>query len=506
MVVEHVPAVVVGSGLAGMTAALSLAPLPTLVLTKTDAMVGGSTPWAQGGVAFPRDRDDQALHVHDTIVSGAGHTDQRAAEALVAGADAARDWLEAQGIAFDRDPSGHYQFGREGAHSTRRILHVGADATGLGLATGLATRLQAQPHLTLRPRALAMRLLPGALLTYEADRGLVLIRSPRILLAGGGLGQLFAATTAPAEGTGDTIALALEAGADVRDLEMIQFHPTALAVRPAGAPNLSLLTEALRGEGALLVTADTPDSAPYPLDTGHPQGSLGPRDVLSRAIFRRQQAGFPVWLDARAVPHSATKFPTVTRLCGAVGLDPVRDLLPVVPAVHYTMGGITTDLRGRTSLAGVWAAGETACTGVHGGNRLASNSLLECVVWGRAAALDARDSRPVEFGSRDPATPIEEKLVSPSLASELRRALQTTLSLVAGPIRSGTGLQKGLDDIRALQHRWADAASADWVSAGLTFDQLRAILETRGLLTLGPAVLRHALARTTSLGAHFRRE
>ena len=511
MIVEHRQAVVVGSGLAGLTAALSLAPLDALVVTKTEAPVSGSTPWAQGGVAFPRDPDDEPVHIRDTLVSGAGHTDAQAAAFLVEAAPRARAWLEAQGVAFDRDAKGAYQYGREGAHSARRILHVGADGTGAGLASVLASRLATATHVTMRPQALAVRLVAGGLLTFEQARGLVLVISPRIILAGGGLGQLFAATTAPGEATGDTIALALEGGAPVTDLEMIQYHPTALAARKPGAPALSLLSEALRGEGALLVTAENLQGLGLrPLDTGHPQGSLGPRDVLSRAIYYRQSAGFPVWLDARSVHDTAHHFPNVTRLCAEVGLDPARDLLPVVPAVHYTMGGVATDREGRTGLAGVWAAGETARTGVHGANRLASNSLLECVVWGQAAAVSALaapdtlaafDERKVHGMAQGWAS---WRLPGVTLADELRPRIQAVMGQAAGPVRTARGLEAGLEGLEGFHGLWDKAASGGRRLEGLTFDEARAILEVRNLLTLGPAVLDQALARTASLGAHFR--
>jgi len=513
MIVESFPAIVVGSGLAGMTAALSMGSLRTLVVTKTEGTIGGSTPWAQGGVAFPRDAEDAPVHVHDTLVSGAGHGDPEAVQALISRAPGALRWLEDQGVAFDRDASGGYLFGREGAHSTRRILHVGADGTGSGLAATLAGRLLSSPNITLRHRTMALLLVPGGLLTFEEGRGLVHIRSPRIILAGGGLGQLFAATTAPAEGTGETMALALEAGAPMSDLEMVQYHPTALAIRRPGSPSLSLLTEALRGEGALLVTAENLEGTGLrPLDTGHPQGSLGPRDVLSRAIFRRQAAGFPVWLDARSVSESNRKFPTVTRLCAEVGLDPTRDLLPVVPAVHYTMGGIHTDLVGRTGLAGVWAVGENARTGVHGANRLASNSLLECVVWGRAAALDAvtaREHAGVEDGPTQKA--MAEGYTGwrqPPLAfaSALRSRIQTVMGQAAGPIRTAEGLTQGLKALDIYLEEWNQAAVDGPHHAELSFDQVRALGETKNLLVLGKAVLTRALKRTESLGAHYRED
>jgi len=510
VIVEHRQVVVVGSGLAGLTVALSLAPLDTLVLTKTESSVSGSTPWAQGGVAFPRDTQDESAHIHDTLVSGAGHTDPESAAFLVRHAHSARTWLEDQGVVFDKDAGGGYHYGQEGAHSSRRILQVGSDGTGAGLAQSLTDRLRSASHVTLRPKTFAVHLVPGGILTLEADRGLVLVLSPRIFLAGGGLGQLFAATTAPEEATGDCIALGLEAGAPVNDLEMIQYHPTALALRRPGAPSLSLLSEALRGDGAILVTAEKDNPGLRPLDTKHPLGSLGPRDVLSRAIYHRQVAGFPVWLDARAVKDSARHFPTVTRLCAEVGLDPALNLLPVVPAVHYTMGGVVADQRGRTGLAGVWVAGETARTGVHGANRLASNSLLECVVWGRAAAEDALLSprpTPVFNEAKVPALAegwASRRLPSLAFATALKPLIQALMGKAAGPVRTARGLEAGLEGLAVYQGQWDKASSGGHALGDLTFGGARAILEVRNLLILGPTVLTQALARKDSLGAHFR--
>jgi L-aspartate oxidase len=498
MIVERWPAVVVGSGLAGMTAALSLEPLQTLVLTKTDGE-GGSTPWAQGGVAFPRDAADIPLHINDTLISGAGHTDATAAEFLVGSALEARSWLESEGVVFDREPGGGYVYGREGAHSARRVLHVGADATGFGLAQAMARRVRSTPRITTRSRTFVVKLVEGGVLTLEADRGPVLILSPRIFLAAGGMGQLFDAATAPAEGTGDAIALALEAGIPVADLEMVQFHPTALGVRRPGAPSLSLLTEALRGDGAVLVTADGKGGI-LPLDTGHPLGSLGPRDVLSRAIFRREKAGFAVWLDARSVTAVHEHFPTVTKLCAEVGLDPARDLLPVVPAAHYTMGGVVTDLRGRSDRHGVWAAGEAARTGVHGANRLASNSLLECVVFGRAAAEDAL-AHPGPVGDPTDAM-MFEPVPDVETAHRVKAELQASMTLAAGPVRDAQGLLAGLERLSLYEARWEEASTEPL--SELTFGDARTILETANLLRLGREVLNQALARKSSLGAHFR--
>jgi L-aspartate oxidase len=508
VIVEHHEAVVVGTGLAGLTTALSLAPLKTLVVTKTTGSQSGSTPWAQGGVAFPRNDEDIPVHIQDTLVSGAGHTDPAAADFLIHRAPGARSWLEAEGVVFDNDDQGRYYYGREGAHSARRILHVGADGTGAGLSAALNAALAQAPHVTLRTETMAVKLVPGGLLLFEKARGLVLVLSPRIVLAGGGLGQLFDATTAPAEATGDTIALALDAGIAVTDLEMVQFHPTALGRRKDGSPNLSLLTEALRGEGALLVTADDEAGANLrPLDTGHPLGSLGPRDVLSRAIFFRRSEGFPVWLDARSVAHTDTKFPTVTRLCADVGLDPARDLLPVVPVVHYTMGGVATDLHGRTGRPGVWAAGETARTGVHGANRLASNSLLECVVFGRAAAADAKTApaAPTPSTGEDLARGWAGwRLPSAAWARSLHPQIQAVVSKAAGPVRTADGLNVGLESLALFHDLWDKAASGGRPLGELTFDEVRTILEVRHLLLLGPEVLTQALARKTSLGAHYR--
>lgn len=504
------PAVVIGSGLAGLSAALEFAPVETLLITKTPTLSGGSTPWAQGGIAIPRDAEDIPFHKQDTRVSGAFFGDGPAIDQLIDQAPVARDWLESQGIAFDHDANGNYVYGREGAHSARRILHVGADGTGAGLANGLIRTVESRSHITVWTETLAVQVVSGAVLVHHPRQGLVLVESPRIILAGGGLGQLFPATTAPIEATGDTIALAALAGARCVDLEMVQYHPTALAKRPVGSAALSLLTEALRGEGAQLVTAtDASGTNLSPLDTGHPLGSLGPRDVLSRAIYYRQTAGFPVWLDARMIPDVRNHFPTVTRLCADVGLDVERDLLPVVPAVHYTMGGVAVDLKGRTSLPGIWAAGETARSGVHGGNRLASNSLLECVVWGRCAAASARETTMGPQLSPVKANALQvgwENLRFPRLdrVSSFVPKIQDLMGRCAGPVRDGATMSEGLETLVVLQSVWDKATSGGPRLSELDGPSLRQMLEIRSRLVLAPMVLTQALERRVSLGAHYR--
>jgi len=503
LIIEHRDAVVVGSGLAGLTAALELAPLDTLVITKADHLVSGSTPWAQGGLAVPRDASDVPLHIADTLSSGAGYCDPGAVAHLIEHAGEARDWLESQGVVFDRDANGDYQRGQEGAHSARRILHVGADASGRGLATALAQTVSNQKQITLRTQTMALQLTAGGILLWENQRGLVLVQTPRVLLTAGGYGQLYSATTAPEGSTGDAMALALRFGLELRDLEMVQFHPTALAARSSNSFRVSLLTEALRGEGARIVTTFDPGSKQTKELDCDP---LSSRDILSRAVYRRIHDGFQVYLDARHLSHVAQHFPTALALCQEVGLHPQYDLLPIRPAVHYTMGGIPVDLNGRTEKAGLWAAGEASRSGVHGANRLASNSLLECVVWGRSAGKDAR-SNPGPAGVFQPSETAnfdewQQPVPGVGQAASLRSSLQAVVDRAAGPLRDGATLQAGLEEQSRLQRSWEKASSERLEN--LTFFEGRTILETRHLFALAQPLLHQALARKESLGAHFR--
>ncbi|NNM66404.1 MAG: FAD-binding protein, partial [Spirochaetales bacterium] len=298
--------VVVGTGLAGLVTALSLAPRKTLLVTKSEGLRSGSTPWAQGGVAFPVDSDDIPVHIQDTYLSGDRWGDLAAIQFMIEKALPALTWLEEQGFVFDRGADGEYLRGQEGAHSRRRILHAEGDSTGAALFEFFQKKILTAPHVTLRTSTCAVdAALDGGvtgLRLWDKD-GPFLVKTSQVILATGGYGQVFAKTTAPEESTGDGTALALRARADLRDAEMIQFHPTGLG--GVVAHQIPLLTEALRGDGALLVTSDDPGSANglKPLAIPHPLGALGPRDLVARTVYERLKSGYPVWLDARQVLH-----------------------------------------------------------------------------------------------------------------------------------------------------------------------------------------------------------
>ncbi len=402
-----VDVLVIGSGVAGLSAALAAAPRRVLVVTKT-AFGSGSSSWAQGGVAVALgDGDSPALHASDTVAVGVGLNDSEAVRVLTAEGPARARQLLALGARFDRDDDGELALGREAAHSVRRIVHA-ADATGAEIVRTLRTAAVANPTIEVVERSLVLDLLvdptaPGGArvvgaLAADADGRLTVYRAGSVVLATGGSGRLYSATTNPIEATADGLALAVRAGATLRDLEFVQFHPTALAA--PGVDPLPLVTEALRGEGATIVD----ETGRRFLTDSHPAGELAPRDVVARAIAAHQLGGHRVFLDARASlgDRLAERFPTVYTSCLSHGIDARRDLIPVSPAAHYHMGGVATDLDGRTDLPGLFAAGEVATTGVHGANRLASNSLLEGMVFGARAGTAAAHGAEQDHGADGP--------------------------------------------------------------------------------------------------------
>ncbi|MGG7518481.1 L-aspartate oxidase [Allorhizobium undicola] len=383
------PVLVIGSGLAGLMTALSLAPLPVLLVTR--ALAGGesSSQWAQGGVAAALGADDDAeRHGEDTLAAGDGLCDSHAVRAVTGAARSAIEALQSFGVRFDFNPDGTLAAGLEAAHSRRRILHVGGDGSGAEIVRALVARAQETPSIRIVEASLVRHLLTrqgsvcGALVT--GPQGDDVIAASRIVLATGGLGGLFEATTNPCGHLGQGVALAARAGAVLADMEFVQFHPTALEgrTRPLG-----LISEAVRGEGAILV-----NERGERFMSAWPGAELAARDVVARAISAQLQRGGKVFLDARAaLGHGfAARFPAIHALCMEAGVDPAVQPVPVRPAAHYHMGGVLTDLNGRTSLSGLWAAGEVACTGLHGANRLASNSLLEAAVMGARVAADIR--------------------------------------------------------------------------------------------------------------------
>jgi L-aspartate oxidase len=468
---------VVGAGLAGLSAALAAAPRRVLVLSPVVLGQGAASAWAQGGMAAALSAgDDPALHAADTLAAGAGLCTPEAVEILTREGPGAVRRLAELGAPFDRTPDGGFVQSLEAAHSRARVARVGGDGAGLAIMTAVIAAARAADHIEIREgvrvRAL-IRDARGAVRGVLArdNAGLTEIIAPVTVLATGGVGGLYRVTTDPADVRGDGLAMAALAGARIRDAEFVQFHPTAIDI---GADPAPLATEALRGEGAVLVGAD---GEPF-MHRYDPAGDLAPRDIVARAIEMERRAGRGALIDARtaigeAFPH---EFPFVFGACMAAGLDPRRDLIPVLPAAHYHMGGVATDLWGATSLPGLFAVGECAGTGAHGANRLASNSLLEAAVFGRRTGLAARDA----------ATPGVGGLLAAETPADLPQgelaALRQRMSDDAGVVRDAAGLERLIGWLEAM-----DAAHG----AALPLVTARLIAEA-------------ALARRESRGGHFR--
>ena len=438
--------IVVGAGLAGLTAALAAAPRRALVLTAATLGEGCSSAWAQGGMAAALSEGDAPeRHAADTIAAGAGLCDPVAVDILTReGPDAVRR-LAALGAPFDRTPGGGFAQSLEAAHGRARVARVGGDGAGRAIMAAVIAAVRAAPNVEVRERTRVRRLLTDAggrvvgVLAQDADGRLSEILAPATVLATGGLGGLYALTTTPREVLGEGLALAALAGARIADAEFVQFHPTAMDLGQDPAP---LATEALRGEGATLVNADgRAFMAGY-----HPAAELAPRDVVARAIDTERRAGRGAFLDTRQAVGSAFEheFPAVFTAAMAAGVDPRREPIPVTPAVHYHMGGIEADADGRTSLPGLYAAGECASTGAQGANRLASNSLLEAAVFGRRAGKAAAQA-PASGGRPLSAQP------SPDLPDEALQALRRAMSRGAGVTRDAAGLRRLLIEIATLE-------------------------------------------------------
>lgn len=383
--------VVVGSGLAGLVTALTLAPQPVLLLTRAALGAESSSAWAQGGIAASLGGDDSVdLHLADTLAAGDGLCYAEVAAAILADAPEAIASLEGFGVQFDRGPDGAYALGLEAAHSRHRIVHVAGDGSGAAIVRALVEEVGRTPSIKVIEGIEVRRLLKtgDALsgLLCASPTGSVVIPATRIVLATGGLGGLYEKATTPSGNYGQGIMLAARAGAELADMEFVQFHPTALdAINWSAGRPLALVSEAVRGEGAILVNDRNERFL-----ADQPGAELAPRDIVARAISAEIAKGGRVFLDARgALGHGfASRFPTITLLCREAGVDPVRERIPVRPAVHYHMGGVATDLNGRSTLDGLWVVGEAASTGLHGANRLASNSLLEAAVMAMRAARD----------------------------------------------------------------------------------------------------------------------
>jgi L-aspartate oxidase len=462
--------VILGAGLAGLTAALTAK--TALVLSPTPLATGCSSAWAQGGMAAAlSDEDSPALHAADTLAAGAGLCDPEAVALLTReGPQAVRD-LAALGAPFDRKPGGDFVLSLEAAHARARVARVGGDGAGAAIMAAVIATVRATPTIEIRENARARRLLQDATgrvvgVLAEIDGDLVEIRGPAVILATGGIGGLYAVTTTPAQVRGEGLGMAALAGATIADPEFVQFHPTAIDIGRDPAP---LATEALRGEGAILRDRD---GRAFMADY-HPAKELAPRDVVARAIHAERAAGRGAFLDAtQAVgDHFPHEFPAVFQACQSAGVDPRREMIPVVPAVHYHMGGVATDLEGRASLPGLYAAGECASTGVQGANRLASNSLLEAAVFGaragRAAAAEGRvGGEPISLA------PL------PDLPEPVLQTLRKAMSRDAGVVRDAEGLTRLRDQLHALEPAYGPCPAL--VAARLIVEAALARPESRG--------------------------
>ncbi len=447
--------VIVGAGLAGLSAAIELSPSPCIVLSAGAVSTGTSTGWAQGGIAAAVGPDDDPVqHTADTLAAGAGLCDPEVTDSITEAGPSAIAWLAGQGARFDTNPDGTLRLGLEGAHSRRRIVHALGDGTGAELLRTVVERALQLDSVAIWEHSPAVDLLVEdgriAGVRVSTPTGPFDLMTDTVILATGGIGGLFQHTTNPLGSRGQGLGLAYRAGAVLRDLEMVQFHPTALDVATDPMP---LVSEAVRGEGAFLINERGEWVLADPLSA---------RDVVSRAEWAQLQDGHLVFLDARDHPgvRFAELFPSIHRIAATAGLDPTRDLLPVRPAAHYHMGGVAVDADGQSTVPGLYAAGEVASTGLHGANRLASNSLLEAVVCGRrigrhlrtaAARPPVRPSHSTWASARPPAA-------GPGLA-EIRRIV----SAAAGVLRTGERLRLALDEL--APYRDTEAGLVAWLLA-----------------------------------------
>ncbi|MFF4084615.1 L-aspartate oxidase [Streptomyces sp. NPDC001777] len=502
--------VVVGSGVAGLTAALrcAAAGLATVVVTKA-RLDDGSTRWAQGGIAAALgEGDTPQQHLDDTLVAGAGLCDEDAVRTLVTeGPDAVRR-LIATGARFDTTDGGDIALTREGGHHRSRIAHAGGDATGAEISRALVEAVREAALHTVE-NALVLDLLTDAegrtagvtlhVMGEGQHDGVGAVRAPAVVLATGGMGQVFSATTNPAVSTGDGVALALRAGAEVSDLEFVQFHPTVLFLGSDSEGQQPLVSEAVRGEGAHLVDA----SGTRFMLGQHELAELAPRDIVAKAITRRMglHGTEHMYLDARhfGAEMWERRFPTILAACRAHGIDPVTEPIPVAPAAHYASGGVRTDLRGRTTVPGLYACGEVACTGVHGANRLASNSLLEGLVFAERIAADIVADRP--RAGAPVAAP--DSAPAPLIAPESRTAIQRIMTRGAGVLRSAGSLTAAAAELEALHEGAASAVGTAEPKVAVPGVEA---WEATNLLLVSRVLVAAALRREETRGCHWRED
>ena len=491
--------IIVGSGIAGLTTALQIRAYGYSVLLVTKARVDeGSTKWAQGGIAAALGPGDSpAEHEIDTLKAGAGLCDRKAVHALVTEGPEAVARLIARGAVFDRGAGGEIALTREGGHLKNRILHAGGDATGAEISRALLAAVTEDPGIEVIEHALVLDALKsdsgrvcGVTLHVigEGTRdGVGLALGKAVILGTGGLGQVFAQTTNPSVSTGDGVALALRAGAEVADVEFIQFHPTVLFLGEKSSGQQPLISEAVRGEGAILLN----DAKEQFMKGLHPLADLAPRDIVAKAIMSQmlKNNAQHVWLDVSKVPNFSERFPNIYQSCVDHGINPEKDLIPVAPAAHYASGGVRVDLFGRSTVPGLYACGETACTGVHGANRLASNSLLEGLVFAARIADDIHLTLR-KFTREEPVmSSSSESLISPEARYEVAHAM----SAGAGVIRTRGSLENTSEVLGKIVKLQSDKPCVEaW--------------ETTNLLTLANVIVSSALIREETRGSHWRED
>jgi L-aspartate oxidase len=519
-------AIIVGAGAAGLYSALCLPAHLKIAIISKDSIATESPPvaskWAQGGIAaVVSEADSVELHIQDTLKAGAGLCDPVTVRFLVENAAQCVTNLVNMGVAFDRVSTlggdSTLAMTLEAAHSRPRVLHA-ADTTGRTVMKVLLEQVRSRSNIRTIAPALALDLwieagqCQGVSLAYDGE--IRWLRAPAVILATGGGGQVYAHTTNPEVSTGDGVAMVDRAGGTVADLEFVQFHPTALNVK--GAPRF-LISEAVRGEGAYLID-DRGDRFCFHY---HPDGELAPRDVVSRAIFSHlaKVGGDKVYLDLRSMPPATVshRFPNIIQVCQSWGIDVFTQPIPVSPAAHYWMGGVATDVQNHTAIPGVYAVGEASCTGVHGANRLASNSLLECLVFGAGFAhsdvqsakgeLAPIDCSKVEILKMDDWDPQQQ------IITTIRQGLPSVMWQVAGIVREANTLQAGLEKIKSWQEQFEqlpisaifnDLSAGQVMNLPIELSALRLWSETRNLLQVSNLIVQSALFRTESRGGHFR--
>ncbi|MGE5386711.1 MAG: L-aspartate oxidase [Betaproteobacteria bacterium] len=502
--VQHFDVLIIGSGLAGQSAALRLADHCRVVLIAKRGLEESASSWAQGGIAAVIDlKDSVEAHINDTFIAGAYLNDPKATRFVVENSRRAIDWLIEQGVAFTRDDAG-YHLTREGGHSARRVIHV-ADATGMAVQEALTRRVRAHPNITVLEHHIAVDLITGSKLGLKDNRcygayffdnvkkHVLTISAPNTIIATGGAGKVYLYTTNPDTSTGDGMAMAWRAGCRIANMEFIQFHPTCLYHPQAKS---FLISEAVRGEGGLLLL---PDGSRF-MPEYDSRGELAPRDIVARAIdAEMKKRGLDcVFLDIshKGADFIRAHFPNIYARCLDLGIDITRQPIPVVPAAHYTCGGIVTDLRGRSDLPGLYVSGEASCTGLHGANRLASNSLLECLVFSEAAAKDILASEPIKVPKlpkwdESRVTDADEEVVISHNWDELRRFMWSYVGIV----RTNKRLKRAQHRIRLLMREIEEF----YASFRVSYD----LIELRNLVVTADLIVRCAMRRRESRGLHF---